>query len=88
MAYNKTNLSVATLTGRMEPMIWDYSTIDTVSVASAYNYFADSDSLPNFRLGDIVRVTASDGKFISIVFNEDYLGGSIQMVTMANVSSF
>lgn len=88
MAFDKTNLHVAPLTGNNSPTIWDYSTSDTVSDVSTSNYFADSLSTPSFRVGDIVRVTASDGNVIVIVYTMNYTASSLQTVTMADVSSF
>lgn len=88
MAFNTTNLSAAPL-GGISNYIWDYSTSDNLSTVSGANYFDTSTGNSPLRVGDLIRITASDGKRIIYIDTVGHDGTGVQKGTLAaNVSSF
>lgn len=75
MAFNPANLApeyyLAETPGL--PLVWSYSTSDDVGDIGS-SYFADA--YRTLRLGDLIQVTAADGKFLAVVSTVNILAGS------------
>jgi hypothetical protein len=65
MSFNAANLAASQIMGWPDTRTYDYSTSDTISDVETSGYFSAGG--PNFRVGDIVRVTANDGKALYLI---------------------
>lgn len=92
MAYNDANLVVARKFDTQgndgtSPRGYTYSTSDTVATVKGSNYW--DGAIHKLRPGDLVAVTADDGKFLGVVSSVD-LGGApeVSLSDVATVSTF
>lgn len=66
--------------------VWNYTTADALSATDGGGYFdAGAKAL---RRGDVIRVTASDGKKVYLVTDSQPASGSVSVSPRAVVSSF
>lgn len=88
MACNPANLSPVLYLASQSwlPTMWDYTTSDNVSDVDTYGYF--SPAYKQLRAGDIVRVTANDGKGIYFTDGTAFSTPFVGVIKMAVVSSF
>ena len=88
MACNPANLTpVTNIDGQgWLPVIWDYSTSDNVSVVDVWGYFGPG--YRHLRQGDIVRVTANDGKALYYINGVTVSSQSVGQTKFAVASSF
>jgi hypothetical protein len=89
MAFNLTNLvGVAHLNNLQdEPLVVDYSTADNIATIEGSGYF--NGGIDKLRRGDMLRVTAGDGKGFYIIENANYPSSvSVGLWKLASVSSF
>jgi hypothetical protein len=70
------------------PIVWDYSTSDTIATVEAGSYFDTADALKALRQADWIRVTASDGKAIYFVDGAALSSPDIGIIKQAVVTSF
>lgn len=85
MAYNGANLVAEFPNGPVR--IWNYSTSDHIASVDDGAYFDTVDAYSKFRHGDIVQVTANDGK--AIYFIEGMSDpSSVAHTKLATVSAF
>jgi WD40 repeat protein len=87
MAYNSANMIPQIHAGGDDsPFIWDYSTSDPIATVEGSTYF---DSAFNFlRRGDLVRVTADDGKGMYFVSSASPVFEDTALIKIAVVTSF
>lgn len=69
---------------------WTYSTSDNVSVVDYSGYFSGVATARFFRAGDLIAVTAGDGKFLGLVIsvNLDAVYADISLLNIASVTAF
>lgn len=90
MAFNASNLVYNDLIafevriGR----IWDYSTGDNMAAIDGGTYFDALDASKILRQGDLIRVSASDGKGLYVVVNSIPTTPSVSVDKQAEVSAF
>jgi hypothetical protein len=70
------------------PVVWDYSTSDTISTVDGASYFDTADAVKALRQADWLRVTASDGKAIYFVDGASISSPDVAIVKQAVVTSF
>lgn len=70
------------------PIVWDYSTSDTISVVEGAGYFDTADAVKALRQADWLRVTASDGKAIYFVDGASLSSPDVGIIKQAVVTSY
>lgn len=70
------------------PIVWDYSTSDTISTVEGASYFDTADAVKAIRQADWLRVTANDGKAIYFVDGAQLSSPDIAIIKQAVVTSF
>ena len=87
MAFNITNLVGKRNVGPTDQtLVLDYSTGDNIADIEAASYF--NSGIDKLRLGDVVRVTANDGKGLYVVDNASHSSGDVSITKLAVASSF
>jgi hypothetical protein len=88
MSFNLANLTpVQFVAGnQLLPIVWDYSTSDNIADVEVSTYF--DAAAKNLRIGDIIRVTANDGKAIYYVDGTTVVTPDVGITKMATVSAF
>ena len=89
MAFNSANLVLA----RAFPLGaygFSYSTADTVAtIEGGSNYFTGLAAMEKLRVGDLIAVAASDGKFLAAVLSKNAVSNPyVQFLNLAAVSAF
>jgi hypothetical protein len=88
MAFNAANLSGVDYLNSDQgaALILDYSTGDNVSTVEGAGYF--NSGLDSFRRGDVLRVTANDGKGLYLVSGANQYATNVELFKLAVVTSF